>query len=120
MKKLFIYLLLPILAFALAGLTLNNSQERVIPPIESLDDLMTYPFNTQKFSLPMDATPGSDAHNLAVFAWQEMIALNWKATYAKGNYERDAADTNWSYADAVPNGYIEGYQTFQNGDVLST
>ena len=41
---------------------------------------------------------------LAEWAWQQFVAMGWKATYnaASGNFQRGTADTSWKPSDGTP------------------
>jgi len=41
---------------------------------------------------------------LAVWAWQQFVAVGWKATYDVGslNFQSGTADTSWSLLDDTP------------------
>ena len=39
---------------------------------------------------------------LAVFAWRELIALNWQSTYNSSTNQRGTPDANWSWAGTAP------------------
>lgn len=62
----------------------------------------------------------SDEYNteLAVWAWQQFVALGWKATYDAGslNFQRGTADTSWNLSDGTPDTVV--WETFAHRSEL--
>jgi len=61
---------------------------------------------------PTDLDTGADPKKLAEFAWEEFLALNWKASYNK-DHKRDSPDTTWNY-QTEPGAYpdLDVWETF--------
>jgi hypothetical protein len=61
---------------------------------------------------PSDLDTGADPKKLAEFAWEEFLALNWKASYSK-DQKRDSPDTTWNY-QSEPGAYpdLDVWETF--------
>ena len=93
MKKYFMLLAFISMGFIFPNIP-NNSEEGGTTVTFTIPNEYSLPYN------PAGKNP-NDPVQLANFAWQEMIALNWKATYdGKKNLTRDEPDKNWNYTKA--------------------
>lgn len=54
--------------------------------------------------MPRKAPSDGYDTELAVWAWQQFVALRWKARYDAGshNFQRSTADTSWDLSDDTP------------------
>jgi len=101
MKKYLLFLLISCLALFFSSLSYDTS-----PPINKDITALAVPSDIFKtYTLPYDLDKNAEINALALFAWKEMIALNWKATYNSTTiYDRDVPDTTWSYKNVIPDG----------------
>lgn len=53
---------------------------------------------------PKDLPRSASPEDLAKFAWQEFLALNWKSSWGK-DHKRGTPDLSWNYTMPVPMGY---------------
>lgn len=60
---------------------------------------------------PPDLDSAASPQQLAEFAWEEFLALNWQASYPKDG-KRDAPDLNWSYKDTSAYPSLVVWETF--------
>ena len=104
MKKYLLFLLISSLALIFASLS------NEIPLDKNTDtDALPVPADIFKsYSLPFDLPADAKTNELALFAWKEIIALNWKSTYnpVKGIMERDVpVSSGWDYSsEKIPGG----------------
>lgn len=117
MKK---YFSISLISAVIMGLSTFQVKE-ILPEKEETPPLVTPSeaiFALKAPTLPVDAAATNHPLDLAIFAWQEMIALNWKATYGntvknKISYERDVADTTWNYSMSAPDGASKGHTVWE-------
>ncbi|AUC15094.1 hypothetical protein BTO06_08070 [Tenacibaculum sp. SZ-18] len=80
----------------------NKGSAVVFKPIEEIKISYTLPVD-----VPVDATE----EELAVFAWQEFFALNWKSSYGKDNL-RTTPDTSWEYTSDTGENFLSVWETY--------
>ncbi len=93
MKKYLVFLLIACVAIGSTFMSVSEEGGTVPDYLQLQHYEMPYQVGSKasdsKFDQPI---------KLAEFAWQEMIALNWKATYNGSTVkDRDTPDNNWNY-----------------------
>lgn len=107
MKKYLIFSGLVMLLLVFSALSLEKTGEVSTPPM-SISQA-----NFAKYTMPVDvSSTENNATALGTFAWGEMLALNWAATYdGVHNVKRGEHDKSWNYTQSgMP--YAVVWETF--------
>ena len=91
MKKFFVALGILGLATMATSLTIHQYTQT-----QAESDIQRH---LEHYYMPLDTTAGNDPDVLGKFAWEQMLAINWAATYdGISNKKRGVPDSvNWSY-----------------------
>ncbi|WP_448698809.1 hypothetical protein ACFGVR_18220 [Mucilaginibacter sp. AW1-3] len=94
MKKYLLYLTLLLAVVFMFNRCSNSSKKGVASGFNiSLSD-----------TIPSDLHAAASDSDLAAFAWNEFLALNWKSSYSKDSL-RDHPDTTWNYGSDTTAAY---------------
>jgi hypothetical protein len=91
-KKLLLFAALSIVAFLLYRCTTGKKSDNnlAVEPIDTNFNIKIKP------TTPPDPDTGATPKTLSEYAWEEFLALNWRASYATDG-KRGMPDTTWSY-----------------------
>ncbi|GJM35045.1 MAG: hypothetical protein DHS20C18_40460 [Saprospiraceae bacterium] len=73
--------------------------DRTEKPAEETE-LVEAPYINISSTVPKDIARTASIEDIAKFAWEEFLALNWKSSYTTANPKRGQADNSWSYQSA--------------------